>query len=70
MVVGNIALEEGKIAKLELAEETKQDLVETIMGIQKCGPKTHAGGFAISRINMRFWGTAGPPRKRIASVVQ
>ncbi|KAG8480066.1 hypothetical protein CXB51_025194 [Gossypium anomalum] len=29
VVVGNIALEEGKIAKLELAEETKQDLVET-----------------------------------------
>ncbi|KAG8482413.1 hypothetical protein CXB51_024487 [Gossypium anomalum] len=54
VVVGNIALEEGKIAKLELAEETKQDLVETIMGIQKCGPKTHTGGFAIARINMRF----------------
>ena len=39
MVVGNIALEEGKIVKLELDEETRQDLVETIMGIQKCGPK-------------------------------
>ena len=70
MVVGNIALEEGKIAKLELAEEAKQNLVETIIGIQKYGPKTHAGGFAIARINMRFWGTVGPPRKRIASVVQ
>ena len=70
MVVGNIALEEGKIAKLELAEETKQDLVKTIMGIQKCGQKTHARGFAIARINMRFWGTVGPPWKGIASVVQ
>ncbi|KAG8482641.1 hypothetical protein CXB51_024468 [Gossypium anomalum] len=70
VVVGNIALEEGKIAKLELDEETKQDFVETIMEIQKCGPKTHTGGFAIARINMRFWGTIGPPWKEIASVEQ
>ncbi|KAG8501612.1 hypothetical protein CXB51_003939 [Gossypium anomalum] len=40
------------------AEEIKQDLIETIMGIQKCGPKTHTGEFAIARINMRFWGTS------------
>ncbi|KAG8474655.1 hypothetical protein CXB51_031181 [Gossypium anomalum] len=68
VVVGNIALEEGKIMKLELAEETKQDLVETIMGIQKFGPKKHEGGFAVARINMRFWGTVGPPWKGITSV--